>query len=84
MRYRAYWAWLALAGLWACSALTASQAKEPVRYRFSAAQIEAIKAAPPGAPVTGWADTTWWISVDGGKPINESHPCPPWPPETCP
>lgn len=60
-----------------CSAFEDSN-KPPVKYRFSEAQVKAIQDAGPGAKVTGWTDSTLWVQVDGGTPLDESRPCPPF------
>ncbi len=68
---------VALSTAFTCSAFEDSK-PAPVRYRLSEAQVKAIQDAGMGAKVTGWVDSTLWVQVDGGTPVNESHPCPPF------
>lgn len=80
---RPYVAWAALTALWltalACNPpATHTDAAKPTRFRLSASQIEAIQAAPKDAVVTGWVDTTVWVQINGAKPLDEAHICPPW------
>ncbi len=67
---------VALSTAFTCSA-TESDAKQ-VRFRLSETQVKAIQDAGPGAKVTGWVDTTLWVQVNGGTPLDESRPCPPF------
>lgn len=62
------------------AASKANAAKQATAWSFRGASVDSVAAQlkPGSVLIFKMIDGQMWVQVDGNKPLDESHPCPPF------